>query len=51
MLAKPKLNNTDVLIFKDLIDSNISHYEFVLMNDVLKEIYDVKEEIENSNDK
>ena len=33
------------------INSNISHDEFVLMNNVLKEFDDVKEEIKNFNDK
>ena len=51
LLAKSKLNNIEVLISKVLIDSNISHYEFVLINNVLKEFYDMKEEIKNSNDK
>ena len=45
LLAKSKLNSTEVLI---LIDSNISHDEFVLTNNVLKEFYDMKEEIKNS---
>ena len=51
LLAKSKLNNIEVLISKVLIDSNISHYQFVLINNVLKEFYDMKEEIKNSNDK
>ena len=51
LLAKSKLNNIEVLISKVLIDSNISHYEFVLINNVLKEFYYMKEEIKNSNDK
>ena len=38
-----------VLISKALIDSHISHDEFVLINNVLKEFYDMKEEIKNSN--
>ena len=46
-LAKYKLNIIEVLISKALIDSNISHDEFVLINNVLKEFYDSKEEIEN----
>ena len=50
LLAKSKLNSIQVLISKPLIDSNISHNEFVLI-DVLKEFYDMKEEIKNSNDK
>ena len=39
MLAKLKfkLNGIEVLISKDLMDSNISHDEFILINNVLKE--------------
>ena len=51
MLAKSKLNSIEVLISKDLIDSNISHDEFVLVNNALKELYDMKEKIKNSNNK
>ena len=51
LLAKSKLNSMEVLISKSLIDSNISHDEFVLINNVLKEFYDMKEEIKNSNNK
>ena len=51
LLAKFKLNNIEVLISKALINSNINHNEFVLINDVLKEFYDMKEEIRYSNDK
>ena len=51
LLAKSKLNTVEVLISKALIDSNISHDEFVLINNVLKEFYDTKEEIKNSNNK
>ena len=36
---------------KALIDSNISHNEFVLINNVLKEFDDIKEELKNYNDK
>ena len=50
-LAKSKLNSIEVLISKALNDSNISHDGFVLINDVLKELYDMKEEIKHSNDK
>ena len=32
-----------------MIDPNISLEEFVLINNVLKEFYDMKEEIKNSN--
>ena len=37
LLAKSKLNSIEVLISKALIDSNISHDEFVLINNMLKE--------------
>ena len=50
-LAKSKLNNIKVLTSKALIDSNTSHDEFVLINNVLKEFYDMTEEIKDSNDK
>ena len=51
LLSKSKLSIIEVLISKTLIDSNISHDEFVLINNVLKEFYDLKEEIKNSNSK
>ena len=51
LLAKSKLNSIGVIISKALIDSNISHEEFVLINNILKEFYDMNEETENSNDK
>ena len=51
LLSKSKLSIIEVLISKTLIDSNISHDEFVLINNVLKEFYDIKEEIKNSNSK
>ena len=51
LLAKSKLNRIEVLIYKVLADSNISHDEFVLIDNVLKEFYDMKEKIKNSNDK
>ena len=47
LLAKSKLNNTKALIFKALIGSSISHDEFVLINNVLKNYDDMKEEIKN----
>ena len=43
LLAKSKLNRIVILISKALIDSNISHYEFVLIKNVLKEFYDMRE--------
>ena len=36
LLEKSKLNNIEVLIAKALIDSVISHGEFVLINNALK---------------
>ena len=47
LLAKSKLNSIEVLISKALIDSNISHDEFVLINNVLKEYEDMTGEIKN----
>ena len=47
MLAKSKLNSIEVLISKALIDSNISHGKFVLINNALKEYDNMKEEIKN----
>ena len=39
-----------VLISRALIDSNIIHDDFVLINDMMKKFCDMKEEIQNSND-
>ena len=47
LLAKSKLNSIEVLISKVLIDSSISHDEFVLINNIQKEYDDMKEEIKN----
>ena len=47
MLAKSKLNSIEALISKALIDSNISHDDFVLINNVLKEYDDMKEGIKH----
>ena len=44
-LPKSELNSIEVLVSMVLIDSNISHDEFVLINNVLKEFYDIKDEI------
>ena len=46
LLAKSKLNSMEVLISKALIDSVISHEEFVLIN-VLKQYNEMKKEIKN----
>ena len=45
LLGKFKLNSIEVLIFKVLIDSNISQDEFALINNVLEEFQEMKEEI------
>ena len=47
LLAKSILNRIEVLISQALIDSNISHDEFDLINNVLKEYDEMKEEIKN----
>ena len=47
-LAKYKLNIIGILISKALTDSNTSQDKFVLINNVLKEFYDMNEEIKNS---
>ena len=49
LLEISKLNSIEVLISKALVDSNISHDESALINNVLKEFYDMKEETKNSN--
>ena len=43
MLAKSKLNSIEVLLSKALIDSVISHDEFVLINNALKKYNEMKE--------
>ena len=48
LLAKTELNIIGVLISKALINSNSSHDESILINNVLKEYDEMKEEIENS---
>ena len=48
LLAKTKLNSIEVLTSKALINSNISHDEFVLIHNVLRECDNMKEEIKNS---
>ena len=46
-LGKDKLNTIEVLISQALINSYISHDEFVSVNNVLREYYEMKEEIKN----
>ena len=50
LLVKSKLNSIVVLISKGLIDSNVSQEEIVLINNVLKEYVDMKEEIKKFKD-
>ena len=47
LLVKSKLNRIEALNSKALSDSNISHDEFILMNNVRKEHDEMKEEISN----
>ena len=47
LLGKDKLNTIEVLISKALIESYISHDEFVSIN-VLREYNEMEEEIKNS---
>ena len=47
LLGKTNLKSIEVLISKVLIDSNISHDEYVLIDNVLKEYNDMKAEIIN----
>ena len=51
LLAKSKLNSIEALISNASINSNTSHDEFVLVNNVLKEFSDIKEKIKNFNNK
>ena len=45
MLTKTKFNITEVIISNALTDSDISHDDSVSVNNVLREINDLKEEI------
>ena len=47
MLAKLKLSSIEVLVSKSLIDSFISHDEFVLIDNALKHYDEMKEEMKN----
>ena len=47
LLGKDKLNTIELLISTALIDSYISHDEFVSVNNVLKEYNEMKKEIKN----
>ena len=47
LLGTDKLNTIEVLSSKALFGSYISHDEFVSVNNVLREYYEMKEEIKN----
>ena len=47
MLAKTKINSIEFLLSKALTNSYISQYEFVLLNNVIKEYDDMREVIED----
>ena len=47
LLGKDKLNTIEILISTALINSYISHDEFVSVNNVLREYNEMKEEIKN----
>ena len=53
LLGKSKLNSIKVLNSMALIDWNVSHEEFVLIYNVLKDtmLFDTKVKIKNCNDK
>ena len=51
LLAKSKWGNIEVLISKVLIHSSISYDEFVVINNVMKEFYDMNKDIKNSKNK
>ena len=48
LVARAKLNTIEVLISKALIDSYISHHEFVSVTNAFREYNETKEEIKNS---
>ena len=48
LLGTGKLSTIEDLIFKSLVDSYISHDEFVSINNVLREYNSRKEEIKKS---
>ena len=45
MLGKDKLNTIEVLTSKSIVDSFVSHDEFVSVNIVLREYNEIKKEI------
>ena len=47
LLAKFKLNSIKLIISKALIDSDVSHDEFLLIKKLLREYNEIKVEIKN----
>ena len=47
LLRKSKLNTIEILIYKALINSYISHGEFVSVNNVVREYNQMKEKLKN----
>ena len=47
LLGKTKLDSTEVLISKALINSYIRHDEFLSVNNLLRDHTEIKEEIKN----
>ena len=47
LLGKTKLDSTEVLISKALINSYIRHDEFLSVNNLLQDHIEIKEEIKN----
>ena len=47
LLAKSKVNSIKVLLYNALIDSCISHDIFVSVNNVLREYYEIKEDMKH----
>ena len=43
LLGKHKLNTIEILISEGLVDSYISNYEFISVNNVLRKYNDIKE--------
>ena len=48
LLGKDKINTFEIIIFKSLINSYVSHNEFVLVNNVLREFNEMKKDTEIS---
>ena len=48
LLGKVKINTIKILISKSIIDSYISHDEFISVDSVLREYNEMKQEIKTS---